>query len=103
MDLNYLRAKLQGPRRATGLARPRAPSFPTGSSSHPLKNPRDRWTTVALLMVEGHHLVEIPLLKSCGDEAEPTTPFCAFHKVGAGAGGASLPQPSPEMRPCSCT
>ena len=37
-----------------------------------------------LLMAEVHCSMEILLVNSCGDEAEPTTPFCAFYKEGKG-------------------
>ena len=42
-----------------------------------------------LLMAEVHCSMEILLLNNCGDEAEPTTPFCAFYKEGKG--GTDVP------------
>lgn len=56
-----------------------------------------------LLMAEVHCSMETLLLKNSGDEAEPTTPFCAFYKEGKEAGGTNFPQRSPEMCMCSCT
>ena len=46
-----------------------------------------------LLMAQVHCSMEILLLNNSGDEAEPTTAFCAFYKEGKGAGGTDFPRP----------
>lgn len=65
--------------------------FFTPESIFPLSPPLPSFGKLAgrmnychLLMAEVLCSMEILLLNNCGDEAEPTTPFCAFYKEGKG-------------------